>query len=97
METRQQTLDVITQKFTAYLKKIKRRPGTIEKYTEVWQRVKVFMQSRRIQFYDRKVGERYLKYLYGSYTYSNLTKYRRDIINYVEALAEFRETGTIAM
>ena len=97
MKATQQTLEVITQKFTAYLKKIKRRPSTIEKYTEVWHRVKVFMQSRRIEFYDKKVGERYLKYLYGSYTYSKLTKYRKDIVNYVEGLAEFWETGTIAM
>jgi len=57
MKATQQTLEVITQKFTAYLKKIKRRPSTIEKYTEVWHRVKVFMQSRRIEFYDKKVGE----------------------------------------
>jgi integrase/recombinase XerD len=97
MKTCKQTLDVITQKFTAYLKKIKRRPSTIEKYTEVWHRVKVFMQSRGIEFYDKKVGERYLKYLYGRYTYSTLTKYRKDIVNYVEGLAEFWETGTIAM
>lgn len=97
MKARQQTLDVITQKFTAYLKKNKRRPSTIENYTEVWKRLKVFMQSRRIQFYDRKVGERYLKYLYGSYTYSNLTKYRKNIVNYVEGIAEFRERGTILM
>lgn len=97
MKTCKQTLDALTKKFTEYLKKLKRRPSTIENYTEVWRRVKIFMKLHKLRFYDKKVGQQYLQNLYGNYNYSTLTKFRKDIVNYVEGLAEFQESGTIAM
>jgi hypothetical protein len=55
MKTSNQTLASLTEKLTEYFKKIQRRPATIEKYTEVWQRLKIFMSSQKIKFYDKEM------------------------------------------
>lgn len=92
-----QTFDELTGSFKAYLQQIGRQDRTVHRYAQLWARIKIFMDTRHMKFYNRQVGEVYLNYLFGSTDYSKLTKYYQVIWNNVEALAEFQDTGTIFM
>jgi len=92
-----QTFDALTSDFRAYLEQIHRKEGTIARYAHLWGRIKKFMDSHEIPFYDKKVGEAYLYYLLGGFTYSTISKYHQVIVNSIEALSEFQDTGTILM
>ena len=78
-----QTFDALTSDFRAYLEQIHRREGTIARYVQLWGRIRIFMDSRKMLFYDKKVGEAYLHYLLGDFTYSKISKYHQVIVNSV--------------
>lgn len=65
-----QTFDALSRDFCAYLKQIRRREGTIKRYDQLWGRVKIFMDSSNMQFYDKQVGEAYLHHLLEAYNAS---------------------------
>lgn len=92
-----QTLDALTNDFRSYLKQIHRKDGTIARYDQLWGRIKSYMDSHGILFYHKKVGEAYLQYLLGDFTYSKISRYHQVIVNSVESLSEFQDTGTILM
>lgn len=92
-----QTFDELTVSFRAYLQQICRKERTIYRYTQLWARIKIFMDTRRLEFYNKQVGEAYLDYLFGGTDYLKLTRYHQVIWNSVEALAEFQDTGTVIM
>src|ERR1700743_567275 len=96
MKKEQQTLGAVASRFTKYLTKVNRRPATIEKYEEIWNRMGRFISSNKITFFDKSVGERFLKHLYGNYDYYQLKRHPKNIVNCVEALSEFQQTCTIA-
>src|SRR5690606_41080776 len=91
------TFDELTVSFRAYLQQICRKERTIYRYTQLWARIKIFMDTRRLEFYNKQVGEAYLDYLFGGTDYLKLTRYHQVIWNSVEALAEFQDTGTVIM
>lgn len=93
----QQTFDELTGLFRDYLSKIRRRERTIYRYAQLWARIKIFMDTHNMQFYNKQVGEAYLSFLFGDTDYSRLKKYYQVIWNSVEALAEFQDTGTVIM
>jgi len=92
-----QAFESLTSEFRAYLEQIHRKKGTIARYLQVWERVRIFMDSRKIQFYDKQVGQAYLLHLLGDFDYSQISKYNRIIVSSVEALSDFQECGTILM
>lgn len=96
MET-QQTFVALTSEFLNYLQQICRREQTIKRYAQLWGRVQRFMDAQGQSNYDKHVGEAYLHYLLGDYSYQNLRPYYKVIVNSVEALAEFQDTGTVLM
>jgi len=55
------------------------------------------MDSRKLLFYDKQVGEAYLHQLLGDYNYSSISKYNRIIVSSVEALSKFQDYGTALM
>lgn len=91
------TFGELTVRFKAYLQLIGRQDRTVHRYAQLWARISIFMDARHMKFYNRKVGEAYLAYLFGSTDYSKLTKYYQVIWNSVEALTEFQDSGTIIM
>lgn len=93
----QQTFEELTGLFADYLRQIRRREDTICRYAQLWARIKIFMDSRHMQFYNKQVGEAYLTFLFGDTEYSRLKKYYQVLWNSVEALAEFQATGTVLM
>lgn len=93
----QQTFDELTDSFKVYLQQICRKDSTIRCYAQLWARIKIFMDTRTMQFYTKEVGEAYLDHLFGDTEYSKLKKYDKVIWNSVEALAEFQDTGTVIM
>jgi len=92
-----QTFDALTIDFRAYLEQIHRKEGTIARYAQLWGRIKSYMDSHEIPFYDKKVGEAYLHYLLGDFNYSEISQYNLIIVNSVKSLSEFQDTGTILM
>jgi site-specific recombinase XerD len=97
MESSPQAFDALFENFIDYLKKIQRRPATIDKYSELWGRLRKFINSRKIEFYDKTVGNQFLTHLYGNYDYYQLTRYPKNIVNCIESLSEYQQTGKIAM
>lgn len=93
----QQTFDELTSLFRDYLRQICRREDTIFRYAQLWARIKIFMDTHDMQFYNKQVGETYLSFLFGDTAYSRLKKYYQVIWNSVEALTEFQDTGTVIM
>jgi hypothetical protein len=95
MKKKNQTIDALINEFCDYLKKIRRSEATIRLYCAKWKRVKDFMTSHKIKFYDKTVEEKFLSSVLGNYDYSQLSQYNINLVNRIEALAEFQDTGTI--
>ena len=53
------------------------------------------MILRKIKFFNKSVGEEFLLYALGKVKYDKLDKTGKNLVNRVEALDEFQETGTI--
>jgi site-specific recombinase XerD len=95
MQLKKQTIDTLIKEFCDYLHKIHRSQGTIRLYCHKWKQVKAFMTMEKIKYYDQSVGKKYLVSILGDFDYNHLTHYHRNLVNRVEALAEFQDTGTI--
>lgn len=95
MKKKNQTIDALINEFCDYLKKIHRSESTIKLYCTKWKRVKAFMASHRIKFYDKSIEVKFLASALGNYEYSQLSQNGKNLVNRVEALAEFQDTGTI--
>lgn len=95
MKTEKQTIDRLIDEFTNHLLTLGRSRSTIRLYRRVWFKVKSYMDSNKIRYFNKKVGEQYLKSILGLYEYSKLDYYGKNIVNRVQALDEFQDTGTI--
>ena len=95
MKKEQQTIDQLLKKFTDYLRSQGRRPLTIKNYSETWLKVREFMASNQIQFYNKSVEEHYLKSVFGIFDDSLLSKRHKFIVNRVESLYEFQTAGPV--
>ena len=92
---RKQTIDELMNAFFEYMRSIHRCEGTLKRYSRRWKKVKGFMQSRGIKYYNGKVGLSYLKYELGDFDYHQLDRQKRDLVNIIEALTEFQESGRV--
>jgi site-specific recombinase XerD len=95
MQPAKQTIDALIKEFCDYLDKIHRSKSTIRLYCYKWGQVKAFMALKSIKFYDQSVGKQFLQSILGDFNYDHLTNYERNLVNRVEALAEFQDTGRI--
>ncbi len=95
MQSTKQTIDALIKEFCDYLDKIHRSKSTIRLYCYKWSLVKAFMSLQNIKFYDQSVGKQFLQSILGDFNYDHLTNYERNLVNRVEALAEFQDTGRI--
>lgn len=93
METRQQTFDDLIEQYHNYLLSINRCTDNIRHYRYEWLKIKKFMSSHQIEFYDRTVGNRYLSSILGEYEYSKLPRLSKKLVNMVDSFAKFQETG----
>lgn len=95
METRQQTFDDLIEQYHNYLLSINRCTDNIRHYRYEWLKIKKFMSSHQIEFYDRTVGNRYLSSILGEYEYSKLPRLSKKLVNMVDSFAKFQETGVL--
>lgn len=95
MKTRKQTFDALVEQYHDYLLSINRCADNIRHYRYEWERIKRFMSLHQIEFYDRKIGERYLAYVLGEFEYSKLPRLSKKLVNMVDSFAKFQETGTL--
>jgi site-specific recombinase XerD len=95
MGTRQQTFDDLIEQYHNHLLSINRCADNIRHYRCEWQRIKKFMSLHQIEFYDRKVGDRYLSYVLGEFEYSMLPRLSKKLVNMVDSFAKFQETGVL--
>jgi site-specific recombinase XerD len=95
METKQQTFDDLIEQYHNYLLSINRCADNIRHYQYEWQRIKKFMLLHQIDFYDRKIGDRYLAYILGEFEYSKLPRLSKKLVNMVDSFAKFQETGVL--
>lgn len=72
-----------------------RTEGTIKYYHIQWRKIKRFMESNGIKFFDSGVGKKFLLTQFGKQDYSSLTKIEKDLISAVNVLIEFYETGNV--
>ncbi len=97
MQQKKQSIDSLINEFCDYLNKIHRSKSTIKHYCQKWERIKIFMSLHKIRFYNRSIGEKFLMSTLGNFDYNELGKYEKNLVNRIEALAEFQDTGTILM
>lgn len=95
MQQAKQTIDALIKEFCEYLDKIHRSKSTIRLYCSKWNQVKAFMTLWKIKFYDQSVGKQFLQSILGDFNYGHLTHYERNLVNRIEALAEFQDTGRV--
>lgn len=81
--------------FFGYMRSIHRCEGTIKRYRRSWKRIKAFMQYRGIRYYNGKAGRTFLKHELGDFDYHQLDRQKKDLVNIVEALTEFQESGRV--
>ena len=92
---KQQNIGELTSEFIMHLKKIGRADRTIRDYCQSWDKLKVYMESNNVIFYDKAVGRNFLDSLYGKFNYAKLYPYAKRMYNEIEALGEFQDTGRI--
>ena len=95
MAKKKQTIDEVIALFSEYLRNIHRTDSTVHCYNQQWKKVKAFMLTNKIKYFDRSVTEKFLTSTLGRYKYKSLGYSGKNLINRVEALHEFQETGKV--
>jgi site-specific recombinase XerD len=90
-----QTIDEVIRLFSEYLQSIHRADSSIHRYNQRWKKVKAFMSTHKIKYFDRSVTEKFLTSTFGEYEYKSLRYSGKDLVNRVVALHEFQETGKV--
>lgn len=94
---KKQTIDEVMDSFFVYMRGIGRSERALSRYRRKWQGIKGYMLSKNIRLYNKKVGQSYLKHLFGNFDYHQLGESERNVVNITEALSEFQETGRMIM
>ncbi len=97
MEQKKQTIDQLTEDFHCYLRSIRRSEHTIRLYLAAWKKLITYMVSRRLKFYNSKIGESFLVKELGKYNYENLTTNKQNFVSKIEALVDFQNTGKVLL
>ncbi|MFO8055617.1 MAG: site-specific integrase [Bacteroidales bacterium] len=96
MENNKKTFEELTVGAVKCLKeKLHRTSATQHHYIVLWNRVKKYMDSRKIRFLDSIVCDGFLEHEYSKRDFNDLTKRDRDAIKAVEVLKEYIQSGTL--
>lgn len=97
MKQEKQTIDELTEDLHKYLRSIRRSEHTIRLYVIAWKKLKNYMISHRLKFYDSRIGEAFLVSELGKYKYENLTTNKKNFVNKIESLTDFQYTGRVLL
>jgi site-specific recombinase XerD len=96
MQAKFKTFEELTSTAANFLKnKLFRSEGTARHYHILWRRVKKYMGSQKIKYFDAAVGKQFLLKAFGDRDYSLLSKREKDLVKAVSILGEFYKTGSI--
>ncbi|WP_205513216.1 site-specific integrase [Longitalea arenae] len=95
MAKKKQTIDEVIALFSDYLRSIHRADSTVHYYNRQWKKVKAFMLTHKIKYFDRSVSEMFFTSTLGKYEYRSLRYSGKNMVNLIEALHEFQETGKV--
>lgn len=97
MKKEKQTISELLNAFEDYLIFLKRRRFTIRMYKYVWRAFKEYASSHHTKFYNRLVGDQFIKSQLGDYNYADLSKTQRRLVNTIDALYVFQQEGALFM
>jgi len=97
MKKVKQTIDELVEALCVYLRSMRRSDVTISTYCRKWRKVKAYMSAHKIKFYDKSVGERFLKSRLGDFDFAKLNRTHQDLVHRVYTLDHFLSTGTVQM
>jgi site-specific recombinase XerD len=97
MEVQQTPLDELTTQAVDYLQKLLFSDARVGHYLLVWKKLSVFMKNRNLHYYNADVGGKYISDVIKQKIYNELTLSEKDVIQCVNSLTEFQQTGTIKL
>jgi len=87
------TFEELTEAASKYLMDRGRSKQTIWIYNWIWQRIKVFMDTRNLKNVNSEIVAAYLIETYGNHQVSTLTKHEKHCYRCALCLAQFAETN----
>jgi len=97
MKNKKQTISGLLAAFEDYLISLKRSYFTVRQYKSIWKSFSEYTTSRRIKFYDRYVGDQFIKSQLGNYNYADLNQMQKRLVNTIDALYLFQQEGALYM
>jgi len=97
MKKEKQTIEELLTAFEEYLISLKRSRFTIRQYKSIWKSFKDYTTTHCIHFYDRSVGDQFIKSQLGNYNYSDLSQIEKRLVNTIDALYIFQQEGALYM
>lgn len=91
-----QTIDELVNQFENHLRTLQRSRITIRQYWQTWKPLKIFMSANGIKYYNKSVGQQFIKSKLGEYEYTNLNQRQKRLVNVTDALYVFQCTGEIS-
>jgi site-specific recombinase XerD len=90
-----QTIDELVNEFEKHLRTLQRGRYTLRGYWQIWKPLKRFMAADGIAYYDKSIGDQFIKSKLGDYDYVSLDRMQRHLVNKVDALHVFQSTGEV--
>ena len=87
------SFEELTEAASDYLKDIGRGKQTISIYLWIWNRIKVYMDCKKLRDFSSQTVTAYLTEAYGDKTISDLTHHQKHCYRCALCLAQFAETG----
>jgi integrase len=87
------TFEELTEAASKYLKDLGRAKQTISIYKWIWQRIKVFMDTKNLKNVNSEIVAAYLIETYGDHQVSTLTRHQKHCYRCALCLAQFAETN----
>ena len=97
MKKEKQTIDELLTAFEAYLISLNRSRFTLQQYKSIWRLFKEYATGQLIEFYDRSVGDQFIKSQLGDYNYADLNQMQKRLVNTIDALYIFQQEGVLNM
>lgn len=97
MKKEKQTISGLLTAFESYLISLKRSRFSIRTYKSIWRPFKEYATAHHTKFYDRSLGDRFIKSQLGNYNYADLNKSQKRLVNTIDALYVFQQQGALLM
>ena len=88
---------LVTQAINYLLTDLSYSPTTTSKYRRFWKRIKNFMVSEGIMYYNKDTEKKLLQHEFNNREVSELSDKERQLYNGIMILSEFQETGKIKL